>query len=85
VRACLALVLCSCVNYSWGIGNHGQKQGGAIFPEMTRWLWRDQPVPTDPADGVERSFRAAFVPRVEVLAQPAKQEPLTTPSKEDQR
>jgi enterochelin esterase-like enzyme len=45
------------VNYVWGIGNHGQKQGGAIFPEMMRWLWRDQPVSTDPNDAVERSFR----------------------------
>ena len=45
------------VNYAWGIGNHGQKQGGAIFPEMMRWLWRDQPVATDPNDTVERSFR----------------------------
>ncbi len=43
--------------YTWGIGNHGQKQGGAIFPEMMRWLWRDQPVSTDPNDTVERSFR----------------------------
>src|SRR4051812_24895792 len=46
------------LNYSWGIGNHGQKQGGAMFPEMMRWLWRDQPVSTDPNDTVERSFRA---------------------------
>jgi enterochelin esterase family protein len=45
------------VNYTWGIGNHGQKQGGAVFPEMMRWLWRDQPVSTDPNDRVERSFR----------------------------
>lgn len=45
------------VNHTWGIGNHGQKQGGAIFPEMMRWLWRDQPVSTDPNDLVERSFR----------------------------
>src|ERR1043166_4720850 len=47
------------VNYAWGIGNHGQKQGGAIFPEMMRWLWRDQPVSTDPNDTGERSFRVA--------------------------
>lgn len=46
------------VNYAWGINNHGQKQGGAIFPEMMRWLWRDQPVSTDPSDMVERSLRA---------------------------
>lgn len=46
------------VNYVWGIGNHGQKQGGAIFPEMMRWLWRDQAVSVDPDDKVERAFRA---------------------------
>jgi len=45
------------VNYTWGIGRHGQKQGGAIFPDMMRWLWRDQPVSTDPNDVVERGFR----------------------------
>jgi enterochelin esterase-like enzyme len=46
------------VNYTWGIGNHGQKQGGAIFPEIMRWLWRDaQIVSTDPEDKDERSFR----------------------------
>lgn len=46
------------VNYTWGIGRHGQKQGGAIFPDMMRWLWRDQAVSTDVNDKVERSFRA---------------------------
>jgi enterochelin esterase-like enzyme len=45
------------LNYSWGIGKHGQKQGGAIMPEMMRWLWRDQPVSVDAKDTVERSFR----------------------------
>ncbi|MBM3833166.1 MAG: esterase family protein [Verrucomicrobia bacterium] len=46
------------VNYTWGIGNHGQKQGGAIFPSIMRWLWRDaQKVSTDRSDTVERSFR----------------------------
>ena len=44
------------VNYAWGIGLHGQKQGGAIFPDMMRWLWRDHPVSTDVNDTVERSF-----------------------------
>jgi enterochelin esterase-like enzyme len=46
------------VNYVWGIGLHGQKQGGAIFPEMMRWLWRDHGVSTDVNDQVERSFNA---------------------------
>jgi enterochelin esterase family protein len=45
------------VNYTWGIGLHGQKQGGAILPEMMRWLWRDYPRSYDPHDLVERSFR----------------------------
>jgi len=45
------------LNYAWGINNHGQKFGGAIFPDMMRWLWRDHPVSTDPNDMVERSFR----------------------------
>jgi enterochelin esterase family protein len=45
------------VNYSWGMNNHGQKFGGAILPEMMRWLWRDGPVSTDPKDSVERAFR----------------------------
>jgi enterochelin esterase family protein len=45
------------VNYTWGINLHGQKFGGAILPDMMRWLWRDGPVSTDPNDKVERSFR----------------------------
>jgi enterochelin esterase-like enzyme len=45
------------VNYTWGMNLHGQKFGGAILPEMMRWLWRDNPVSTDPNDMVERGFR----------------------------
>jgi enterochelin esterase family protein len=44
------------VNYTWGMNKHGQKMGGAILPEMMRWLWRDHTVSTDPNDTVERSF-----------------------------
>jgi enterochelin esterase-like enzyme len=44
------------VNYAWGMNRHGQKMGGAIMPEMMRWLWRDHPVSVDPKDMVERSF-----------------------------
>jgi enterochelin esterase-like enzyme len=60
------------LNYTWGIGNHGQKQGGAIFPEMMRWLWRDQPVSSDPNDKVERAFRH---PPETASETPAKQAP----------
>jgi enterochelin esterase family protein len=45
------------VNYVWGIGLHGQKQGGAIMPDMMRWLWRDHPVSVDVNDKVERAFQ----------------------------
>lgn len=47
------------LNYSWGIGSHSGKHGGAIFPSMMRWLWRDHPRPEDPPDKSHRSF---FVP-----------------------
>jgi len=45
------------VNYTWGMNLHGQKFGGAIMPDMMRWLWRDAPVSTDPNDMVERGFK----------------------------
>jgi len=44
------------VNYTWSMGNHGLKQGGGLLPDMLRWLWRDQPVSTDPRNNEERSF-----------------------------
>jgi enterochelin esterase family protein len=46
------------VNYSWGMGVHSHNMGGAMLPEMMRWLWRDQPVSIDPHDTVERAFRS---------------------------
>ncbi len=42
--------------FQWGIGRHSQKHGGAVLPDMMRWLWRDHPVSTDVNDTVERSF-----------------------------
>lgn len=45
------------MTYAWGMNNHGQRFGGAIFPDMMRWLWRDGPVSTDPNDMIERDFR----------------------------
>src|SRR5260221_3668248 len=47
------------LNYTWGIGRHGQKQGGAILPDMMRWLWRDHPASTDPDNAVEPAFHGA--------------------------
>jgi enterochelin esterase-like enzyme len=45
------------VNYVWGIGSHSTKHGGAILPDMMRWLWRDHPVSVDVRDNVERSLQ----------------------------
>ena len=53
------------VNYCWGIGTHSNKQGGAIMPEMLRWLWRDYPRPDDPMD---ESNRTLLVPSVSAAA-----------------
>ncbi len=47
------------INYTWGIGQHSPRHGGAILPEMMRWLWRDHGTSTDPDDAVERSYRTA--------------------------
>jgi enterochelin esterase family protein len=44
------------VNFCWGIGTHSNKQGGAMMPEMLRWLWRDYPRPDDPADDTNRKL-----------------------------
>lgn len=44
------------VNYCWGTGTHSNKQGGAIMPEMLRWLWRDYPRMDDPKDPSERGL-----------------------------
>src|SRR5688500_2509393 len=51
------------VNYAWGMNTHGTAMGGAILPEMMRWLWRDHPVSTDPRDMTERSLRSPAVTR----------------------
>jgi enterochelin esterase-like enzyme len=49
------------INYAWGMNRHGQAMGGAIMPEMMRWLWRDQPVSTDPRNQDERAPRPSVV------------------------
>jgi enterochelin esterase family protein len=61
------------VNYAWGMNNHGQKMGGAIFPDMMRWLWRDMPVDTDPTNKVERAYVPPYTP-------PAEAAPTTAPA-----
>jgi enterochelin esterase-like enzyme len=47
------------LNYCWGIGTHSNKQGGAMLPEMLRWLWRDYERNDNPTNAANRTF---FVP-----------------------
>lgn len=44
------------VNFTWGIGTHSNKQGGAILPDMLRWLWRDYERPDDARDMSNRTL-----------------------------
>jgi len=30
------------INYVWGDGGHSDQQGGALLPDILRWMWRDQ-------------------------------------------
>jgi enterochelin esterase family protein len=31
------------INHEWGDGSHSDNHGGAILPEILRWLWKDYP------------------------------------------
>ncbi len=42
------------LNYTWGLGTHSNKQGGAILPDMLRWLWRDYSRADDPHNDSNR-------------------------------
>lgn len=33
------------VNHEWGEGQHSHQHGGAIMPQVLRWLWKDFPKP----------------------------------------
>ena len=50
------------LNYCWGIGTHSNKQGGAIMPEMLRWLWRDYPRVDDPKSDRDRKLLVPATP-----------------------
>ncbi|MBL8550098.1 MAG: hypothetical protein JNJ73_08925 [Hyphomonadaceae bacterium] len=33
------------VNHAWGEGGHSDAHGGALLPDILRWIWRDAPRP----------------------------------------
>ena len=49
------------LNYCWGVGTHSNRQGGAMMPEMLRWLWRDYPR-SPPDDPLNESNRGLLEP-----------------------
>jgi len=66
------------VNYAWGIGRHSQKHGGAMLPDMLRWLWRDHPVSVDEKNAVERSFNRPAAGAAGQASSPAVDQPVPT-------
>jgi enterochelin esterase-like enzyme len=36
---------------AWGTGGHDSHQGGSIFPDALRWLWKDHPKPVTAGQG----------------------------------
>jgi predicted alpha/beta superfamily hydrolase len=44
------------VNYAWTLGTHSNKHGGALMPEMLRWLWRDYERHDSPTNASNRTF-----------------------------
>lgn len=47
------------VKHEWGEGGHSRKHGGAILPDVLRWLWKDwdKPVTTHPDRWKSRAAR----------------------------
>ena len=41
------------VTHQWGTGGHDGKQGGSIFPDAMRWLWKDYPKPVKAGSGAK--------------------------------
>ncbi|UNK56287.1 alpha/beta hydrolase-fold protein [Pseudoxanthomonas daejeonensis] len=39
------------VAHAWGDGGHSDAHGGALLPDILRWLWRDGPTAVEPPAG----------------------------------
>jgi enterochelin esterase-like enzyme len=74
------------VNYVWGVGTHDNRHGGAIMPEMLRWLWRDHPRDDSPEQRGPRAANpaAALAPLPETRG-PVMLQPATHPAPEPAR
>ena len=60
------------VNFSFGLGTHSNKPGGAIMPDMLRWLWRDYALTADdPAAWIDHQPLGAGGKSVQLNPPPA--------------
>ena len=50
------------VRKEWGTGGHDAKQGGALFPDAMRWLWRDYPAPVEAGHGTNGPLSQIVLP-----------------------
>ena len=50
------------VNHVWGEGQHNGKQGGSVFPEAMRWLWKDWPGVTVPGATKNQMLADILIP-----------------------
>jgi len=50
------------VNHVWGDGQHNGKQGGSVFPEAMRWLWKDWPGVTVPGATKNQMLTDILIP-----------------------
>jgi enterochelin esterase-like enzyme/sugar lactone lactonase YvrE len=61
------------VKLELGEEGHNTRHGGAVMPDMLRWLWRDYPKPIvvrEPVPGAGRGVFAALVPQRELVPAP---------------
>ena len=50
------------VTHAWGDGGHNGKQGGSLFPEAMRWLWRDHGTPIVAARNEQQPIMKVIAP-----------------------
>jgi len=50
------------VRHAWGEGGHSGAQGGSIFPEVMRWLWKGWPQPVEAGNSNNQTLHEILVP-----------------------
>ena len=50
------------VAHAWGAHGHDGRPGGAVFPDVMRWLWRDYPAPINPGISKNSTLQEITLP-----------------------